>query len=176
MRVLHIFDFDDTLVRSDSSVVVDHEDGSKSVLSSEEYAKYKKLPGDTMDYSEFDRYPINPEIIESVFSELLNSISSDGLDSVVVLTARANIAPVEKFFEDNGVSGLSVTGTGSSDPMDKALFVLNKINSGSYSMVRVFEDNVKNIRTIRRVVNKDGTVKIQTNRVSNGRIVNSVTS
>jgi hypothetical protein len=57
--------------------------------------------------------------------------------------------------------------------MDKARFVLDKVNSGNYSMVRVFEDNVKNIRSIKRVINKDGSARIQTNRVSNGRVVNS---
>ena len=176
MRVLHIFDFDDTLVRSESNVLVYHEDGTTSELSSEEYAKYKKQPGDVMDFSEFDIYPINPEIIEGVFAELLNSISTDGLDSVVVLTARGNIEPVMQFFEDNGLTGLTVVGTGSSNPMDKARFVLDKVNSGNYSMVRVFEDNVKNIRSIKRVINKDGSARIQTNRVSNGRVVNSSVS
>ena len=63
MRTLHIFDFDDTLVQSDSNVVVTHGDGSTSVLSSAQYAKYKKQPEDIMDYSDFDRYPINPKII-----------------------------------------------------------------------------------------------------------------
>ena len=173
MRTLHIFDFDDTLVQSDSNVIVTHGDGSTSVLSSAQYAKYKKQPEDIMDYSEFDRYPINPKIIEGVFSELLNSIKTSGLSSVVILTARENTEPVKKFFEDNGISGLMVTGTGSSDPMDKAKFVLQMINSGNYSLVRVFEDNVKNIRMIKRVINQDGTAKIQTYRVANGRIVNN---
>lgn len=173
MRTLHIFDFDDTLVQSDSNVIVTHEDGTQTILSSEQYAKYKKLPGDIMDYSEFDRYPINPKIIEDVFSELLSSISSSGINSVIILTARENTAPVQKFFEDNGIPALRVVGTGSSNPMDKAKFVLQMVNSGDYSMVRVFEDNVKNIRMIKRVINQDGTAKIQTNRVVNGRIVNT---
>ena len=40
MPTLHIFDFDDTLVRSDSVVKIIHPKGNEEVLSSEAYASY----------------------------------------------------------------------------------------------------------------------------------------
>ena len=84
MGILHVFDFDDTLIKSDSSVKISHKNGSTSILSSEEYAKYKEEDGDIFDFSEFDSYPKGAEIIEPVFSELKNSISQDGKNSVII--------------------------------------------------------------------------------------------
>ena len=43
MPTLHIFDFDDTLVRSDSVIRITHADGSSEEMTSEEYAKYVYL-------------------------------------------------------------------------------------------------------------------------------------
>ena len=101
MKVLHIFDFDDTLVSSDSNVVINHKDGTQSVLSSDEYATYDEAPGDDIDFSDFDKYPENAVIIGPVFSELLKAISRDGKDSVAILTARENPVPVKDFLFDN---------------------------------------------------------------------------
>lgn len=170
MKVLHIFDFDDTLIQSKTKVIVTHANGSKTSLDSSQYAKYMKLPDDYMDYSEFNKFPINAKIIKDVFRELMSAIRSDGFSSVVVLTARSNIKPVEKFFESIGLNGIFVYGTGSSDPMAKAEFILNKVKSENFNMVRVFEDNAKNIRVIKKVILSGGGIKLKTHKVVNGRI------
>ena len=52
--VLAVFDFDDTLVTSDSQVVVTHQNGKSEELSSSEYAMYVEQPGDEFDYSQFN--------------------------------------------------------------------------------------------------------------------------
>ena len=171
MRVLHVFDFDDTLVHSDSNVRIVHGDGTKSSLSSQQYATYDEQPDDIMDFSDFEKYPSNPSIIDSVFSELERAIIKDGLSSVVILTARSNPEPVRLFLEDNGISGLEIHATGSSDPRKKAEYVLQKIKSEDLDFVKVFEDNAKNIRAIRKYVRADGSTALQTHRVSNGKIV-----
>ena len=54
MPTLHIFDFDDTLVRSDSMIRITHADNSHEILSSEEYSTYVEKPGDKFDFSDFD--------------------------------------------------------------------------------------------------------------------------
>lgn len=171
MTTLHIFDFDDTLVRSDSSVHVTKDDGSLLTMSSEEYAKYVSEPGDVFNFSEFDEYPVNPQIIEEVFLELQMAIAKDGKSNVVILTARSNPSPVSDFLKNNGINGIEVYATGSSNPIDKAKYVVDRINSNpEIQLVRVFEDNVKNIREIRKFVRKDGTVALQTHKISNGEI------
>lgn len=171
MKVLHIFDFDDTLVSSDSSVVIDHEDGSRSILSSDQYATYDELPGDELDFSEFDKYPQNAEIIEEVFEELNLAISRDGIDSVVILTARENPVPVKDFLMNAGIANIEVRAVGSSNPRDKASYVISRVKEEGIDLVRVFEDNARNIREIRKVIRENGEVKLQTYRVVDGEII-----
>ena len=171
MKVLHIFDFDDTLVSSDSNVVIDHEDGTRSILSSDAYATYDEQPGDQLDFSDFDNYPKNAEIIEDVFDELFLAINSDGIESTVILTARGNPRPVKQFLNDNGVTGVYVHAVGSSDPREKAKYVLSRIKDSDIKLVRVFEDNARNIREIRKVIRANGEVKLQTHRVVDGEII-----
>jgi len=171
MKVLHIFDFDDTLVSSDSNVVINHGDGTQSVLSSDEYATYDEQPGDDLDFSDFDKYPENAEIIEEVFEELFSAIDRDGVESVVILTARENPIPVRDFLSDNGIKNIEVHAVGSSNPRDKASYVIERIKEENIGLVRVFEDNARNLREIRKVVKANGEVKLQTYRVIDGIIV-----
>jgi phosphoglycolate phosphatase-like HAD superfamily hydrolase len=171
MATLHIFDFDDTLVDSDAMVHVTKGDGSIVSMSSEEYAKYKPEPEDEFDFSEFEAVdPLrNAEIIEPVFAELRAAIALDGPSNVVILTARSNPNPVEFFLKTNKIKGVSVVATGSSDPVSKAQYILDRIARDDIDEVRVFEDNVRNIRTIKKLITPTG-VKLQTNRVSRGKI------
>lgn len=170
MSTLHIFDFDDTLVRADSFIHITHIDGSQKSLSSEAYAKYKEKPGDKFDYSDFDSYPPNARIIEEVFAELRAAIALDGPESVVILTARSNPKPVRQFLKDNSVTGIEIKATGDSDPSSKAAYVLKRLKNEEIDEVRVFEDNVRNIRTIQKVVEPTG-VKFKSNRVTKSGIV-----
>lgn len=165
MATLHIFDFDDTLVRSDSLIRITHADGSKEELSSEEYAKYREKPGDQFDFSDFDAYPPNAQIIEEVFAELRAAIALDGPNSVVILTARSNPAPVRQFLEDNNIKGIEIRATGSASSMTKARYVLDRVKNENFDEVRVFEDNTSNIRTIQRVIEPTG-VRLLSNRVT----------
>jgi len=170
MNTLHIFDFDDTLVKSDAKVVITTQSGETRELSSEEYAKYIKQPGDIEDFSDFDAYPQNPELIEPVFSEFVDAINSDGLENVVILTARSNPGPVRAFLIKNKIPLIHVEAVGSSDPFAKARYILDRtMSDDSISAVRVFEDNVRNIRTIIKTL-KGTDIYLKTNRVRNGKI------
>ena len=167
MDTLHIFDFDDTLVRSDARIVITDPDGNIKELTSEEYASYDEAPGEELDFSDFDRYPRNPQIIEPVLAELRASIAMNGLENTVILTARSNPVPVEMFLAHNKLPNIHVEAVGSSNPMDKATYILKRLKDDpSIQEVRVFEDNVRNIRTIKKVMSKSG-IKLKTNRVVN---------
>ena len=163
MSVLHVFDFDDTLIRSDTNIIVNKKDGTKLELSSTEYKHYKPEEGDEFDYSEFDKYPFEAQIIENVFAELRAAVALGG--SVVILTARQNPEPVRSFLKDNDLQGVSVVATGSDSPYAKAHYILTRLKTEDFDEAVVFEDNVKNIRTIRKVVT-DAGFKLQTNRVT----------
>ena len=173
MATLHIFDFDDTLVRSESYIHIVHIDGAEESLSSEEYAKYVEQPGDVFDFSDFDAYPPNAQIIEEVFAELKAAIAIDGPASVVVLTARSNPVPVRQFLEDNKISGVEIIATGSSSPHAKAQFVLDKLKNEDIDEVHIFEDNVRNIRTIQKIVEPTG-VKFKSKRVTKSGIIENI--
>lgn len=156
LSILTIFDFDDTLVKSHGSRVrIVHADGSKSDMSTEEYAKYVDQPGDIPDYSDFDRYPHGAIPIENSFREIKTAIE-EGHD-VVVLTARKSGDPVRDFLYDHGISGFKVVAVGSSNPMEKARFVIDKIKNSNFDLVQVYEDNMQNIRAIKKVVDDHGT-------------------
>ena len=53
-KKLRIFDFDDTLVKTNSFIYVTHKDGKTSKLSPGEYAVYTPKQGDKFDFSDFD--------------------------------------------------------------------------------------------------------------------------
>ena len=169
MATLHIFDFDDTLVSSESKVYITKASGESLELSSEDYAKYTPEKGDTQDFRDFDKYPQNPEIIEPVFAELRSAIALDGTGAVVILTARANPGPVRAFLDANKIPNIDIVATGTSDPMAKAKYILDRVLKDSFDEVVVFEYNVRNLRTIRKELTPTGT-KLKTNRVANGRI------
>ena len=170
MNTLHIFDFDDTLIRSDTMVRVHHHDGTESEMDSGEFAHYTEQTGDVFDFDDFDDYPSNASLIDQVFSELKSSIALDGSSNVVILTARSNPKPVKEFLSDNGIDGIDIVTTGTSNPMAKARYVLDRVNNGSYDEVRVFEDNTRNIRTIRKVIEPTG-VRFQSNRVTSRGVI-----
>lgn len=170
MSILHIFDFDDTLVDSAAQVHITHTDGRQESLSSEEYAKYTPKDGDIFNFSDFDAYPEDAEIIEPVFKELRQAISKSGLKNVTILTARSNSAPVKLFMKNQGIEAINIAAVGTSDPYAKAQYIVDRVKKESHDMVVVFEDNVRNIRTIRKSLTKNGII-LTTNRVNNGRIV-----
>ncbi len=165
MATLHIFDFDDTLIHSDSMVKITYPSGDKEELSSSEYATYVPTGQEIFDFSDFETYPSNPRIIDEVFAELRAAVALDGPQSVVILTARSNPTPVREFLSDNNIRGVHVEAVGSAHPMEKAKYILDRIKNEDFDEVRVFEDNVKNIRTIRKAMDDTG-IKLQTNRVT----------
>ncbi len=169
---LTIFDFDDTLITSEANIKVIHSSGQEEILSSEEYAKYVPKPGDDFDYSEFDEYPKNAALISDTFKRFKAALQGSG--DVTVLTARSNTKPVEMFLKDQGVSGVDVVGVGSSNPMDKARYVLDRIKAEDYKVVHVYEDNFKNIRAIKKVVDKEG-IRFMSTKVAAGSLLENKT-
>jgi len=170
MATLHIFDFDDTLITSDSSVRITHADDSQEVITSEEFADYKEKSGDQFDFSDFDVYPANAQIIEEVFAALRTAIALDGPGSVVILTARSNPKPVREFLKAHNIDGIEVRATGSASPMAKAQYVLDRLKNEDFDAVEVFEDNARNIRTIQKVVEPTG-VRFKSNRVTRQGVI-----
>jgi hypothetical protein len=149
--VLAVFDFDDTLVTSDSQVVVTHQNGKSEELSSSEYAVYVEQPGDEFDYSQFnDTTTAEPT---AIFGVLQHFIQKCGGDSVAILTARGvgSQLALEEFFSDQlGLELKNIVTVGSSDPKAKALKIREFANLYKPSVIHFYDDSQANIDAVKK--------------------------
>ena len=86
-KKLRVFDFDDTLVKSNSKVYVINK-GKRKTLTPGEFAVYKQKSGDEFDFSDFDKV-IEPKQIKSMFNVFKNIYNASGSRRLTILTARA---------------------------------------------------------------------------------------
>ena len=148
MKKLKVFDFDDTLAKTNSLVRIQKPSGERMSLTPAEYAKYDKEQGDEIDYSDFDSL-IEPRMIRWVFNIMRRSILK-GQD-VIVLTARGSEVrdQISKFLSDHGAGDIEVVTLGDSNPMAKALHVSRMIEDNDYNFVEFFDDSEKNVRAVK---------------------------
>jgi hypothetical protein len=164
-KKLTVFDFDDTLVKTDSQVVVVHDNGTREALSPGQYAIYEKKPGDTLDYSAF-RTLVNPRIIRHVGRHLNRVFNTDGPACILVLTARGgDVSYIETFLADAGFPGIEVVGLGcdsKTTAKEKAVFVSNRIQRDGLTYVEFLDDTDDNIKAIKELTKTFPNVKIIT--------------
>jgi len=147
-KKLRIFDFDDTLVKTNSFIYVTHKDGKTSKLSPGEYAVYKERPGDTFDFKDFQQVT-NPQLVKGYVELLRRMVNSGGSREVFILTARAAERPVSQFIKDLGISGVKVIALGDNNPEKKADWIEDRVKEG-YDDVFFVDDSPKNIDAVRR--------------------------
>lgn len=150
-KKLRIFDFDDTLVKTDSYIYVTHKNGRTSKLTPGEYAVYKPKPGDEFDYSDFTQVK-NPTEIKGITKVLRDMARAGGDRGVYILTARDAERPIRKYLKDIGIRNVEVIGLGSSDPMDKANWIRDKVEDEGYDDVYFIDDSVKNTKAVKRTL------------------------
>lgn len=148
MKTLAVFDFDDTLFKSDCMVTVKSADGAVKRLGTHEYAVFGPSPGDVLDFSEFEKYPVNPRPIKNVVKKMLNFVNTLGINNVIILTARTKSEPVIQVLEDFNLPQVFVAAVASTKPEMKANFVKMLIEADGYKKIVVFEDNKRNIAKI----------------------------
>jgi FMN phosphatase YigB (HAD superfamily) len=159
-RKLRIFDFDDTLVKTNSFIYVTHKDGKKSKLTPGQYAVYKERPGDEFDYKDFQQVT-NPQIIKGYVELLRRMVNSGGSREVFILTARSAERPVSQFIKDLGIKGVTVVALGDNNPEKKADWIEDKVKDG-FDDVYFVDDSPKNVDAVRkRLSNYNIKKKIQ---------------
>jgi len=159
-KKLRIFDFDDTLVKTNSFIYVTHKDGKKSKLTPGQYAVYKERPGDEFDYKDFQQVT-RPELIKGYVELLRRMVNSGGSREVFILTARSAERPVSQFIKDLGISGVTVVALGDNNPEKKADWIEDKVKDG-FDDVYFVDDSPKNIDAVRkRLSNYNIKKKIQ---------------
>lgn len=163
-KKLRIFDFDDTLVKTNSSVYVkDEKTGKVRKMTPGEYAVYEPKPTDKFDFSEFDKV-IQPQEIKGVTNLLRRIAKSEGERKIVILTARGVYQPVKDYLQDIGLSGIYVVALGDSDPEKKAEWIENKIKTG-YNDIFFIDDSHKNVNAVGTLSKKYPNVKLRVQQV-----------
>ena len=158
-RMLSIFDFDDTLAKSDSWVYV--------MLNGKEVDKldlavHKLKDGEEYDFRDFDRKLRNPKIIKKNVDLLRKQLEKGGR-KVTILTARRLGAPINHFFRTIGINPYVVP-LGSANPQDKADWIEAEILKG-YDPIYFMDDSPKNIKAVNKLKKKYPNVKIVTSLV-----------
>jgi hypothetical protein len=144
-RKLCVFDFDDTLVSSESSITVEHGDGELTVLDSASFAYFKGTGGDKIDFSDFNNVS-HPHIIKKNMDSFKKAAASGS--RMVILTARAKSAAssVKKFMDHLGLKNVEVVALQSSNPMDKADWI--EANAGDVEEVEFTDDSSRNVAAV----------------------------
>lgn len=148
MKTLVIFDFDDTLFRTGSRIIVRSSSGSEKFLTTHKYPLYRPSPGDEFDFSEFEVYPPSPSPIEKTVEKFKKFVATTGIQNVIILTARANAAPVREVLKDFDLPPVEVIAVGNSAPEAKSEFVESRILKKGYDSIVLYEDNDRNIAEI----------------------------
>jgi hypothetical protein len=160
LRTLRVFDFDDTIAKTNSFVGVTELDKEtnqeikpKYYISPGEYAVLEKDPSKSynFDYSDFANVN-NPKLIDQTFSILKNIVNKireeDGLPAVI-LTARGHDANlnIREFLTSLDIK-IPVRTLNSSDPTAKSEWIKKVMLDQNIAHVEFFDDSVKNIRAV----------------------------
>ena len=158
-KKLRVFDFDDTLVKSNSKVYVINK-GKKKTLTTGQFAIYKQKSGDEFDFSDFDKV-IEPKQIKSMFKVFKNIYKASGSRRLTILTARASYKPVRQFLKDVGYNDVYVVALGNANPQKKSNWVKSQIEKG-YDDILFFDDSNKNINAVKALGKKYPSIKLNT--------------
>jgi hypothetical protein len=162
-KKLRVFDFDDTLVQTNSHIYITHKDGKKSKLNPGEYAVYEPKEGDEFDFSDFQKVT-DPQEIKGITNLLKRITKAAGERTVCILTARSAYKPVKDYLHDIGLTGIYVAALGSSDPQDKADWIEQKIKKG-YNDVFFIDDSHKNVEAVSKLKQKYPNIKMSVQHV-----------
>jgi len=177
VRKIRVFDFDDTLARTNSNVLYTMPDGTTGKLTAEEFAKDgdKMLAdGAVWDFSEFNK------VVDGKPGPLLEIAkkiqAARGTEDVFVLTARApeSQGAIFDFLQTLGLNiPLSnITGLGNSSPLAKSNWIVNKAAEG-YNDFYFADDHTGNVKAVQDVLDViDVKGKVQQAKVNHSKSIN----
>ncbi len=156
VKKIRVFDFDDTLARTNSNVLYTMPDGTKGKLTAEQFAK----DGDAMlaegavwDFSEFNK------VVDGKPGPLLDIAKKiqevRGTKDVFVLTARSqeSAQSIKMFLDEVGldIPLENITGLGDSSPLAKSGWMVDKAAEG-YNDFYFTDDHLGNIDAVDKVM------------------------
>lgn len=158
-RQLKIFDFDDTLAKSETPVIIKKSDGTSIKLTPGEFATYKMDPSDKMDFTFFNKMIKKAEPIQHNVNLLKKYLSNPGKYKVTILTARALAFPIRYWLKKLTGQEVYVVGVAGSDPKLKADYIEKEIKKG-YTDIFFMDDSLPNVTAIKNLETKYPDVKI----------------
>ena len=167
---LRVLDFDDTIANTSESVIITTDNGAgEKPISSEEFAVYDLLPGESIDpeiaFREFDNVDINRASPVPFVSDLLKTFAeASGDRKVLILTARAQVVAddVMTFLEQRlGISDpagkIDFRGVASKDPGAKVDVIKEYLDTyPTISFVSFYDDSGKNVRAVHDFLQQRG--------------------
>ena len=162
-RKLTVFDFDDTLAKTDSWVYVNKNGKRIAQLDPGEFAVHKLKSGEDYDFSDFDKKLRNPKLIRAnaiEFRKQSDHARRTPGHQITILTARGLGYPVKHWFKKLGMD-VYVVALKSADPKKKANYIEKKIQSG-YTDIYFIDDSAKNVKAVQALQKKYPKIKIKT--------------
>jgi hypothetical protein len=161
---LRVFDFDDTIAKSDSKIYVTTDSGKNIVMTPAQFAKHEQNPNYEYDYSEFDLV-INPREIKQITNIIRNATNAGTAGrEIAILTARGKESEeaVRTYLEDIGLDTSKITFEflGNSDPVAKAQWINDRIVERGVTDVLFFDDSGKNVDAVQNLKHEHPEIKI----------------
>ena len=147
-KTLHVYDFDDTLVKTTTPVIVVDKEGNKKEITSHEFATHKLQPGEKYDFSRFDAAIKGSKPILKNLTQMFNSLENPSIKTTI-LTARRIAFPIMKHLRDDYGIDVYVIGVGSSDPEIKADWIEKQVEKG-YNDIKFVDDSQKNLDAVEK--------------------------
>ena len=166
VKKIRVFDFDDTLAKSKSMVIVNMPDGSTTQINATQFAQQAsdlESQGAEFDFSEFSKVV---EGKKGPLFEVAKKIADvRGTEDVFILTARPQNAdgPIQAFMKANGIDIplRNITGLGDGTAEAKAGWIMGKAAEG-YNDFYFADDAVKNVKAVKDVLSQiDVKSKVQ---------------
>ncbi len=156
VKKIRVFDFDDTLARSNSKVLYEMPDGTEGSLSATQFAERAgelESQGATFDFAEFSKVVDGKK--GPVFKAIQNIVEARGAEDVFILTARPADAagPIKEFMDALGVNLpiKNIVGLGDGTPQAKARWMTSKAAEG-YNDFFFVDDAYKNVKAVQEAL------------------------
>ena len=156
VKKIRVFDFDDTLARSNSKVIYEMPDGKTGKLNATQFAERAgelEAQGATFDFAEFSKVVDGKK--GPVFKAIENIVAKRGAEDVFILTARPADAagPIKEFMDALGVNLPieNIVGLGDGKAQAKARWVTGKAAEG-YNDFFFVDDAYKNVKAVRNAL------------------------
>ena len=159
-----VFDFDDTLAKTDSKVLYTLPDGTEGSLDATQFAEqYNSLKeaGATFDYSEFNQVKKGSKGPLANLAKRFTEAAGDR--DVFVLTARPSEAAeaIQEFLRSTlGISIplKNITGLENGTPGAKAMWIAEKVSEG-YNDIFFADDSKSNVDAVEKMLTDLGVTK-----------------